>query len=332
MNRRQFQTAMAALLAGGWSASQGIAAGHRPRRARSLPNIEVGTSGGQQMWTDVRYPYPWRIQCHALTGHYRLLDENDTRHAWGTLEACEEVYRQIQQRKPDPAVTGTVVLALHGLFRSRNSMARIAAFLEQNTPWRVLNFSYASTRGSVADHAKALGEVVDHLEGVEKIHFVAHSLGNLVIRRWINDSRDPDTDKIVVKRLGRMVMLGPPNNRPSLARTLVPIDHNSVIAGLAGKELNAKWEELAPTLATPPCEFGILAGGRGTDGGYNPLIPGDDDMIVGVNETKLPGARDFRLLNVIHADMMDQPAVQQLSRRFLEEGYFVAPDQRQPIT
>jgi hypothetical protein len=128
-----------------------------------------------------------------------------------------------------------------------------------------------------------------------------------------------------------MVMLGPPNHRPALARALVPIDRHKIIAGVAGDELNGDWKNLAPTLATPPCEFGILAGGRGDDAGHNPLIPGDDDMIVGVDETRLVGARDFRVLDVIHATMMFEREVQEMTTRFLKHGYFESPEARTPL-
>jgi hypothetical protein len=88
---------------------------------------------------------------------------------------------------------------------------------------------------------------------------------------------------------------------------------------------------LAPRLATPRCEFGIIAGGLGNEGGYNPLIPGDDDMVVGVSETRLAGARDFRVLPVIHADMMDVPAVQKMAWRFLKTGCFESPEKLDPV-
>ncbi|MGI9458067.1 MAG: esterase/lipase family protein [Aeoliella sp.] len=335
MNRREFQHAIAGLLTAGGMAASAFAAG-KPRRPRSFLNLRTPTSGGQQLWADVRLFHEWRIQRNALTGHFRLVDGDNQRLAWGTLEACEgelETVRKEQQLTP---MKETAVMLLHGLFRTRGSMSRLAAHLKQQTDWQVLNVGYPSTRGSIADHANALAQIVDHLDGVKKIHFVAHSLGNLVIRHWLGDIMQSDaSDEIKEKdkdrRLGRIAMLGPPNQRPALAQALVPIDRHNVIAGDAGRELHKKWGDLSLRLATPPCEFGILAGGLDDGSGHNPLIPGDDDMIVGVDETKLTGARDFRVLPVIHATMMDDQAVQQMALKFLQEGFFESADERQRL-
>lgn len=329
MTRRQFQLLVAAWCAGGGSLT--LAAGHRPRRAQPLPNVPMVTAGGQQMWTDVRYLHDWRIQQHALTGHHRLINPDDVRRAWGSLEACENQLAEVAQERKFTPPTGTAVILLHGLFRTRDCMTSLGRHIAAHTDWHVLNLSYASTRGSVADHASALQQIVERLTEVERIHFVAHSLGNLVIRHWLHDLTDPQTNELSERRLGRMVMLGPPNHRPALAQALVPIDAHQIIAGSAGDQLNRGWKELAPKLATPPCDFGIIAGGLLNAGGYNPLIPGDDDMVVGVEETRLAGARDFRLLPVIHADMMQVPEVQRLSLQFLKTGWFQSELKAEPI-
>ena len=84
-------------------------------------------------------------------------------------------------------------------------------------------------------------------------------------------------------------------------------------------------------MAIPPCEFGIIAGGKLTRNGGNPLIEGDDDLIVRVDETRLVGAGDFAVLPVLHMTMMNDPKVQEYTLRFLEYGYFIADEQRQPI-
>lgn len=346
MNRRDFQRMAAAILAGSGLTSLARAAG-KPRRPKSFTNLHLRTSGGQQLWADVRLFHQLRIQQHAYTGHYRLLDNENVRQAWGTLEACETKLESIRHTESLPPMKETAVVLLHGLFRARGSMSRLAQHLRKQTDWEVLNFGYPSTRGSIADHAGKLAEVIAHLEGVKTIHFVAHSLGNLVIRHWLADveqgakvatginlvagAKEANPDKKDAQRLGRIAMIGPPNHRPSLAQTLIPIDRHKMIAGQAGQELQSDWTDLVKRLATPPCDFGILAGGLNDGEGYNPLIPGDDDMIVGVDETKLAGAKDFRLLPVIHATMMDDQALQQMVSTFLQKGFFETADSRQPL-
>lgn len=46
-------------------------------------------------------------------------------------------------------------------------------------------------------------------------------------------------------------------------------------------------------MSPPPIEFGVIAGGTGMKMGINPLLPGDDDGTITVEETKLEGMKDF---------------------------------------
>lgn len=306
-----------------------------PERSPSstdLPNVKLPTLGGKQFWADVHFFRDWRIQREVLTGHHRLLSPKNVRVAWGSLDACLAKLAEIRQDQQLPPMSGKAVVVLHGLGRSRGAMGRLAAKLREDGGYHVFNVGYPTLMGSISEHAKTLDSVIRSLEGVEEINFVCHSLGNLVVRRWLFDTCDPETgEPREHNRLGRMVMLGPPNQRPELASTVGRVKLETTIGGKAFSELAQGWDELAPTLLTPPVPFGIIAGGRGDDLGYNPIVPGDDDMIVSVASTKLPGASDFVVLPVLHTFMMNDPKVQECVLRFLNEGYFTAKDQASPL-
>ncbi len=100
---------------------------------------------------------------------------------------------------------------------------------------------------------------------------------------------------------------------------------------MPGRELAEGWPELSKHLAIPQFEFGIIAGGTGDGRGYNRLLNGDNDLIVTVEETRLPGAHDFLCVPVMHTFLMDDRRVEEATLRFLNDGYFVIDDQRQPI-
>jgi len=321
------------------------------------PGIMATTLGGKQLWADVWFFRSWRIQRSAVTGSYRLLDEKNRRHAAGTFDACREVFAARRAQHGLPPMRGEVVVVLHGLFRTRASMRRMCRFLQQEGGYLVFNVSYPSTRGTVGDHAHDLARIVDSLVGIETIHFVAHSLGNLVIRHWMADqavrlagmrtgphsapatangrnTKSPEGDAAPAGKrvpLGRMVILGPPNQGAHLAERFIPLDWTGQITGPAAGQLATGWDRLAPHLATPPCPFGILAGGSRRGRGRNPLLPGDDDWVVAVDSTRLAGARDFRVLPVWHTTMMNSARVQRATLRFLTEGHFESEVTRQPI-
>ena len=103
-----------------------------------------------------------------------------------------------------------------------------------------------------------------------------------------------------------------------------------VFWGVSGAQI-AEWDSIQDRLAIPSGEFGVLAGGKGNATGHNPLIHGDDDFVVSVDETRLVGASDFYVVPTVHAIVMDHAATRSATLRFLQHGYFVAADQKQPI-
>src|SRR5580658_8647066 len=54
----------------------------------TLEHLRSRTLGGVMLWGDVLCYREWRIQRHAVTGHFRLLDGSDKRLTWGSYETC----------------------------------------------------------------------------------------------------------------------------------------------------------------------------------------------------------------------------------------------------
>jgi pimeloyl-ACP methyl ester carboxylesterase len=294
------------------------------------PNVVAPTRGGTQLWGDVVCCGRWRIQRNVMTGHCRLLDPDDVRRAWGSQDSCQTHLNDLKRRGVVEPVHGTVVLVLHGLLGSRQQMAPLVEALEEDSTWTVISVAYPSTRASVADHAAALRSIMANLQGAREIHFVAHSLGNLVIRHYLSDhaaAHEGRSDP----RLGRFVMLGPPNHGSRVADTLGGNAIFDTTLGESAQQLAHRWRELEPHLSTPPCEFGIIAGGRGNQSGFNPLLDGDDDGTVRVAEARLVGASDFVLVDALHSSLMANRSVQELTRRYLHTGSFRRDGTCEPI-
>ncbi len=335
MDRRAFNVALAWFLARAgrtWS----MEPADNPATTRTSPpaglfNLQLPTLGGMQLWQDELLFHDWRIQRNALTGYCRLLDDRDWRLAWGSFEACQAKLDDLRRERSLPPMSGRVVLLVHGLGRTRSSMTNLGKYLAAQTDCEALAMDYPSTRASIGQHARGLASVIEHFDGVEEINLVAHSLGNLVIRHYLADQTDPHTGQQGDRRIKRIVMLAPPNNGAQLAEILGQNTLFELIVGASGQELARGWSELEKKLATPACEFGVIAGGRGDSKGFNPLVKGDDDLIVSVDSARLPGAADFLVLPVMHTFMMDQASVRQATLNFLEHGYFLTADKRQPI-
>ncbi|MBN1441630.1 MAG: alpha/beta fold hydrolase [Planctomycetes bacterium] len=284
------------------------------RHGRGLPNVPFPTMGGKQFWADELLYCGWRIQENVYTGHYRLLDPGDLRLAWGTFEACRVALERVRiERRMRPRSDHLVVL-VHGLFRSKDSFADMAEALEK-AGYEVASINYPSTRRRIEDHAEQLERILENLEGVQKVSFVTHSLGGIVVRALL--ARDGRWKKKL--EVGRLVMIGPPSRGSIVAEQLKDWFPYRVAAGDSGQELTSQEVEKIPV---PSCPFGIIAGGKGDGDGYNPLLPGDDDGTVTVESTKLPGAAGFLLVEALHSFLMKDPEVIQATRRFLEKGEF----------
>ncbi len=53
----------------------------------SAPNIPTPTLGGEVFWNDLAEYNGWRLQQNMFTKHARILDANNVRRAWGTVNA-----------------------------------------------------------------------------------------------------------------------------------------------------------------------------------------------------------------------------------------------------
>lgn len=293
--------------------------------------VPMPTMGGMQFWGDELCFHGWRIQRNVLTGHCRLLDGNNLRHAWGTYEHCRTKLEKIKRDQSLPPMQGKAVIVLHGLADTRLSMALLCKHLERKGGYTVFNVVYPSTRQRIGDHARALAKIIRNLDGIEEISFVGHSMGNIVVRHYLADQTDAATRRRPDPRIQRLVMLGPPNHGSSLAVRFGDDKLFSTVLGKPGEELGRQWTWLEGDLAVPQCEFGIIAGGLRNEKGFNPLVPGDDDGVVAVATTRLPGASDFIMVPVLHPLLPAESRVMDYTLSFLQNGYFVSADQREPV-
>jgi pimeloyl-ACP methyl ester carboxylesterase len=315
---------------GGLVLAAAVLAGVSAIPARAAPDADVAARDAGWLaafrrsrealcWTDLAIRHDWRVQRHSGDGRCRILDPADATVREGGEEECRLAFAALAAEGTIPPHAGPTVILLHGLGEGRDSMRPLAEHLRATVDAAVVSFGYASVTAKLDDHGAALAEVVAGLPAATPVSFVGHSLGNIVVRRWLALADPADRE-----RVHRVVMLGPPNQGSRLARMAAGLwglaDH---VEGSA-RELVFDWPRVAPQLAVPACDFGIVAGGKGDDTGYSSLLAGDDDAVVCVDETRLPGARDFLLVPVHHAAMMRDPAVQRATVSFLETGRFPA--------
>src|SRR5688500_3170801 len=83
---------------------------------------------------------------------------------------------------PEPGDRRELVFLVHGMGRTPLSMFLLGRRLER-AGYRVASFGYLSTTGTVADLGAALARRVEAMAGeAPAVHFVGHSLGNIIVR------------------------------------------------------------------------------------------------------------------------------------------------------
>jgi len=302
-------------------------------------NLSLLTLGGKQFWTDYRWWQGWRIQYNSTLNHWRLLDPNSVRRAWGTRQAVLDELAQVASQNPTSEAPTEVVLLIHGLMRTASSMAPIEAELLRydRESARVnpdtaklrtaVSFSYASTRDPITKHSAALRELVENLPGQPKISMVGHSLGNIVFRQAVGEWQRNGDPKNVLPRLNRVVMLGPPNQGSSFAKKLSRMGLFETITGNSGMQLGPSWQSLSNGLGTPPCPFAIVAGDISKSPIQNPLLSGPSDGVVTIEEAALEGMAEIVAVPVVHSFLMSDSSVVRATVSFLSgSGLSIALD------
>jgi triacylglycerol lipase len=211
------------------------------------------------------------------------------------------------------------VILLHGLCRSSRSMDAMARALTQ-AGYKVWNIDYPSRTALIAQLAEsAVGQAVADCErdGATKINFVTHSLGGILVRQYLANH--------TITNLGRVVMLGPPNQGSEVVDKIGGWWLFKKINGPAGNELGTDKNSIPNKLGAANFPVGIIAGNRSINWINSFLIPGADDGKVSVGRTKLKGMSDWIEISATHPFIMKNQTALAQTISFLHTGRFERP-------
>ena len=212
----------------------------------------------------------------------------------------------------------TCVILLHGLGRTPLSMLPLKFALDR-AGYRTVNQGYPSLAHPVEELsgryvARALEKCASAPDA--PVHFVAHSLGGILVRHYLQEHEVADGS--------RMVMLGPPNNGSELIDEFADEAWFTVM-GPAALQLGTAPGSLPANLAPVDIEIGIIAGTRT---GLDSMIlqaasmPEPNDGKVSLQSARLDEMKDFLVVDKTHTFIPTDPNISEQVIAFLQDGRF----------
>lgn len=207
-----------------------------------------------------------------------------------------------------------IVVLLHGIGRTGWSMRPLERGL-RNVGYATLSPTYPSRRMPIEASAAFVSrrlEMDEVWSRYRKVHFVTHSMGGLVAAEYL---RTCSSD-----RLGRVVMIAPPNGGSEVADLLQGFAPYHLLFGPAGRQLATSARRRA---ASVPYDLGIIAGTLGWP--YllgNLTLPRPHDGRVSVAGTRHDGMRDHITVRATHTRIVAHPQVAPQVIAFLAHGRF----------
>jgi pimeloyl-ACP methyl ester carboxylesterase len=203
------------------------------------------------------------------------------------------------------------VIYVHGLWMPGDESVLLRRRLAQEFDLTLHPFRYSAAYSTMSSITARLESFVRELQ-TDEAHFVGHSLGGLVIHRFLE--RFPDQPP------GRAVFLGTPclaSRAAEQASRFAPVAH------LMGMSVAEELLQQRERRWTHQRALGIVAGTQPI--GVGQLLAAfdeDNDGTIAVSETRMPGMSDHIVLPVSHLGMLMSARVAHETGLFLTEGRF----------
>ena len=206
---------------------------------------------------------------------------------------------------------GTALIYVHGLWMTGGESVLLRRRLGQAHGYQIEVLRYPSRSAPIGQLAAQLRDRLASIEA-SRVHLVGHSLGGLVILRCL--------ERYPMRQPGRVVLLGTPALGSVAARHIGQWRWGRRLLGVAiGQELLAEHQRHW----SGDRDLGIIAGTSSI--GLAALLvrfTEDNDGVVALSETQLPGAKDFLRLGTSHSGMLLSARVAREVGNFLEHGSF----------
>lgn len=208
------------------------------------------------------------------------------------------------------------IILLHGLARTTRSMNKAAKLLAAYG-YKIVNVDYPSRSADI--NALAQTYIAQALkqcdrEDIKTIHFLTHSMGGILLRAYLAKQN--------IDKLGRVVMLAPPNQGSEVVDKLGGWRLFYYLNGPAGLQLGTDSNSVPSQLGPVSFQLGIIAGSKTVNPLLSMFILGVNDGKVSVSRAQVAGMQDFIVMPYSHAFIMRHKAVIEQALYFIQRGCF----------
>jgi triacylglycerol lipase len=192
------------------------------------------------------------------------------------------------------------------------SMAHLSLFAKD---FKVLNFSYKSSRGTIEEHAVRFAQFIEkNCDSRAELYFIGHSLGCLITLRAL--------ELLPTHNTIRAVFLGPPLKGSHVAKIFSSYYLPRAYFGEPLIELSKQNPfEISKNLQDR-LKIGVIAGILSNKSSLSPWFTKPNDFLVAVDETRVDGIDSHIELHCPHAVMMYAPKIIRATFNYLRHGRF----------
>ncbi len=201
------------------------------------------TMGGGHFWEDVFFYQKWRIQRNYTNKRCRLLDNWDISRMEGSFDECRKEFIKYIEAFEIARQKGHMIIMLPGLGESKNIFKPLwRAAIKEGYLAAAIN--YPSTQKDLDGHVRQLDFLLNHLEDVEQVSFVAKGLGCIILKKLFM----LDTPWRKNLKMGRVVEVAPLNHGSELIHALSNNSFFNFVLGPTAKEMSPYNIERLPPL------------------------------------------------------------------------------------
>jgi pimeloyl-ACP methyl ester carboxylesterase len=208
------------------------------------------------------------------------------------------------------------IILLHGLARTSRSMNKAGKFLAAYG-YQIINIDYPSRSADISALSQQyIAPALTQCEtkDIKKIHFLTHSMGGILLRDYLASQ--------AIDKLGRVVMLAPPNQGSEVVDKLGSWRLFYTLNGPAGLQLGTDNNSVPNQLGPVNFQLGVIAGNKTVNPFLSRLIPDVNDGKVSVSRAQVAGMKDFIVMPYSHAFIMQHEAVIEQALYFIQQGCF----------